>query len=128
MLQYTQQFQVKSRWGKNKNTKRVIRNRKSKKDRQYNGKKKNDEEASDKVQSTPQKTKNRATWSHKKTVPVYCHLLASSLAKGYDPLYSSSPLASFWRIFEVTRWRFICNAASGSCNQSEWALQKAHVL
>jgi hypothetical protein len=27
-------------------------------------------------------------------VPVYCHLLASSLAKGYDPLYSSSLLAS----------------------------------
>jgi hypothetical protein len=25
-------------------------------------------------------------------------------------------------------WRFICNAASGSCNQSEQALQKAHVL
>jgi hypothetical protein len=32
--------------------------------------------------------------AHKKTVPVYCHLLASSRAKGYDPLYSSSPLAS----------------------------------
>jgi hypothetical protein len=32
------------------------------------------------------------------------------------------------RIFEVTRWRFICNAAGGSCNQSERALQKAHVL
>jgi hypothetical protein len=30
------------------------------------------------------------------------------------------------RIFEVTRWRLICNAASGSCNQSERALQKAH--
>jgi hypothetical protein len=26
------------------------------------------------------------------------------------------------RIFEVTRWRFICNAASGSCNQSERTL------
>jgi hypothetical protein len=32
------------------------------------------------------------------------------------------------RIFKVTRWRFICNAASGSCNQSEHALQKAHAL
>ena len=32
------------------------------------------------------------------------------------------------RIFEVTRGRFICNAASGSCNQSERALLKAHVL
>ena len=32
------------------------------------------------------------------------------------------------RIFEVTRQRFMCNAASGSCNQSERALQKAHVL
>ena len=31
-------------------------------------------------------------------------------------------------IFEVTQWQFICNAASGSCNQSERALQKAHVL
>jgi hypothetical protein len=26
------------------------------------------------------------------------------------------------RIFKVTRWRFICNAASGICNQSERAL------
>jgi hypothetical protein len=32
------------------------------------------------------------------------------------------------RILKVTRWRFICNAASGSCNQSERALRKAHVL
>jgi hypothetical protein len=29
--------------------------------------------------------------------------LPSSLAKGYDPLYSSSPLALLRRIFEVTR-------------------------
>jgi hypothetical protein len=26
------------------------------------------------------------------------------------------------RIFKVTQWRFICNAASGSCNQSERTL------
>jgi hypothetical protein len=45
---------------------------------------------------------------------------ASSLAKCYDPLFSSSPLASLDG--------FICNAASASCNQSERALQKAHVL
>ena len=53
---------------------------------------------------------------------------ASSLAKGYDPLYSSSPLASLDGFSRSHGDGLYGNAASGSCNQSERALQKAHVL
>jgi hypothetical protein len=48
-------------------------------------------------------------------------IIPSSLAKGYDPFYSSSPLASLDRFSRS-------HGDSGSCNQSEHALQKAHVL
>ena len=36
-------------------------------------------------------------------IPIVTTLTESSLAKGYDLLYSSSPLASLRRIFEVSR-------------------------
>ena len=63
--------------------------------------------------------------------------ILSAVKSGLQSIFASQGLRSAlliftpgivrW-IFEVTRRRFICNAASGSCNQSERALQKAHVL
>ena len=50
---------------------------------------------------------------------------SSSLAKGYDPLYSSSPSASLDG-FSRSHGDSKCNAASGSSNQSERALQRTN--
>ena len=65
--------------------------------------------------------------------PNYLKFVGSTYGSIFASQWLRSALLIFTlgivrRIFEVTRSRFICNAASGSCNQSERALQKAHVL
>ena len=49
-------------------TKGVIRNRNSKKDRQHNGQKKKNKRTNNDLQNTTQKTKNQATWTPLKTL------------------------------------------------------------
>ena len=64
---------------------------------------------------------------------LFCYLIIISILIIFASQGLRSALLTFTLgiarpIFEATRWRFICNAVSGSCNQSERALQKTHVL
>ena len=68
---------------------------------------------------------SRVCWNGSNDVPLSWSIFASQGLRSALLIFT---LDIVRRIFEVTRWRFICNAASGSCNQSERALQKAHVL
>ena len=56
--------------------------------------------------------------------PTLCHYFIIFVSQGLRSALLIFTLGIVRRIFEVTRWRFICNAANGSCNQSESALQK----